>query len=486
MARKLKNKSSQSLITEGKQNQARKRKKDDRFDLPMDCSSKKNDKFLNQHERRSLSTNQPIKWDVSTAVTTEILQDMGVSFLKDDLSLHSCQEPEPTPHCISIAELKVPLKVARGPTFYSSINNDSQANTSLNSSFCGVADDFVLFRRSKQEGIFGKDHLSEMSDEIILHILKWLPKSVLARCAQVNKRWKRLAYDESLWKRVDLGKKHLQPGVLGQVIDRGVVIMRLAMSEVKLPIFNDFSLALKRHSCQRCSKLQYLDLSMVTVPVEGLNEILLVCKQLRKLSLEHCQVNSDTFCHIGVNTNLEVLNMAMCKGVTSEGLQAIIFGCRRLASWNLAWTHLSSDCIWSLIHSLPNSITHLNLSGCREKLLNEDIAVLVQQCPRLHSLDISDATLLTNEALNAILKLQHLQHLFVSRCYSIPPAHYLYLKNMPSLKHLEVFGVLTEMAIQSLRFSLPHIEINRHLFSTIARPTTGIHRTSIWGLRVRD
>ncbi|XP_076307223.1 S-phase kinase-associated protein 2-like [Tachypleus tridentatus] len=304
--------------------------------------------------------------------------------------------------------------------------------------------------------------------------------------AQVSKRWKRLAYDESLWKRIDLGKKHLQPGVLGKVIGRGVITMRLCMSEVKLPVFDSFSLMQKKYNFYRYSKLQYLDLSMITIPLEGLNEILSVCQQLRKLSLEHCQVNSESCCHIGLNTNLETLNMAMCEGLNAEGLQSILYGCRRLESWNLGWTHLSLDCIQLLAHSLPHSICHLNLSGCRQRLINEDIAMLVQKCPRLQTLDISDATVLTNEALDEIIKLESLEHLHVSRCYNISPAHYLCLKNMSSLRHLDVFGVLTDVATQSLRINLPHIEINRQLFSVVARPTTGIRRTSIWELRVRD
>ena len=72
-----------------------------------------------------------------------------------------------------------------------------------------------------------------MSDELILAVLRWLPKFMLARCAQVNQRWKRLAFDESLWRRLDLGGKTLKPGVVGRVILRGCIILRLAKAEVK-------------------------------------------------------------------------------------------------------------------------------------------------------------------------------------------------------------------------------------------------------------
>lgn len=72
-----------------------------------------------------------------------------------------------------------------------------------------------------------------MSDELILAVFRWLPKFMLARCAQVSRRWKRMAFDESLWRRLDLGGKTLRPGVVGRVILRGCNILRLAKAEVR-------------------------------------------------------------------------------------------------------------------------------------------------------------------------------------------------------------------------------------------------------------
>ena len=55
-----------------------------------------------------------------------------------------------------------------------------------------------------------------------------------------------------------------------------------------------------------------------------------------------------------------------------------------------------------------------------------------------------------------------------------------------TLLALDVFGMLKEMALLHLKQTMPNIEINKFPFSSIARPTTGIRRTSVWGLRVRD
>ena len=73
-----------------------------------------------------------------------------------------------------------------------------------------------------------------MLDEVVLMIFKWLPKHMLAKCAQVCKRWKRLAFDESLWRRLDLGGKSLGSGVIGRVLLRGTNTLRLAKAEVGL------------------------------------------------------------------------------------------------------------------------------------------------------------------------------------------------------------------------------------------------------------
>lgn len=39
-------------------------------------------------------------------------------------------------------------------------------------------------------------------------------------------------YDESLWKRLDLGGRNLKVSTFGYVIQRGVVILRLARADV--------------------------------------------------------------------------------------------------------------------------------------------------------------------------------------------------------------------------------------------------------------
>lgn len=59
------------------------------------------------------------------------------------------------------------------------------------------------------------------------------------------------------------------------------------------------------------------------------------------------------------------------------------------------------------------------------------------------------------------------------------------LKSM-DLKVLSIHTMMPEESLLAVRRALPHIHVNTELFSTTARPTVGIYRTSIWGHRVRD
>ena len=61
------------------------------------------------------------------------------------------------------------------------------------------------------------------------------------------------------------------------------------------------------------------------------------------------------------------------------------------------------------------------------------------------------------------------------------------LERVPTLLAFDVFSMLKEAALAWLRETLAGVaHINQYPFSSIARPTTGVRRTSIWGLRVND
>lgn len=87
---------------------------------------------------------------------------------------------------------------------------------------------------------------------MILSVFKWLPKKALIRCSLVCHRFNRVSQDESLWSRLDLAGKVIQPYALGRIVLRGVIILRVAQCKV-----NDHSIYVDAHALQTLSPLPY-------------------------------------------------------------------------------------------------------------------------------------------------------------------------------------------------------------------------------------
>jgi len=455
--------------------------------------------------RHRTETAQPIAgrvWSCGNRkdVTLELLEDMGVNLIEDNSNEASAQEPVNSNPKINLnLILKNKDQNARKtqdslPDF--SISNEESLDPRKTSfkSFkdTRVPEHFTKYTRSRRDiAVVGQDKFNQMADEIILNIFKWLPKGSLSRSALVCKRWCRLVKDDSLWKRIDLGLRSIKPGIMAQVLSRGCQILRLTRSSLLSPVlptqpYPSFS-ALKTFSDQAPCKLQYLDLSMATISPECLQALLNTCKLLKKLALENCELSDGVCSEIQRNGNLEILHLGLARGLTKVGVGSLTRGCLKLYELNISWTDLDEEGLKVLCSGAPKSLERLNLAGYRETLKDEHVSDLVNECPRLVELDVSDATLLTPLSLQSIIqRLPRLESLSTSRCYGITPSSYLLLAQCPSLLSLNVYGLLRDAALSELMDRLDGIQINKYPLSSIARPTIGIKRTSIWTLRVRD
>lgn len=407
-------------------------------------------------------------------VSIEVMEDLGLSAMDDDSN--SCSNPSIKEVPDQIPEPAVKRKECSpiAPSLVTmEFSEDDQS-----------CDSFLLSKRMRVEGPPGIDGFSRLSDEVILSVFKWLPKSTIAKCAQVSKRWKRLSYDEVLWRRLDLSSTCLKPTILGTVLLRGTQVLRLAKTEICDPIYPACSPS--PQECPSYQNLQFLDLSMSSISPQGLFELFETCRNLKKLSMEHCIIDERACKALSKNEQLEVLNMSMCYGVGVVELKWIVEGCKKLESWNLAWTDLSTEALQLLCSSAPKTLERINISGCRMTLKDENVLSLCQRCPKLVELDISDATAVTSTCVNYIHEnLTRLEYLAMARCYNVPLSVYLVFQRS-GLLYLDIFGLLTETMLTTLRTKLPNIEINKFYFSSVARPTIGIRRTSIWGMKVRE
>ncbi|VDO96464.1 unnamed protein product [Soboliphyme baturini] len=304
------------------------------------------------------------------------------------------------------------------------------------------------------------------------------------------------ATDESLWKWADFGNKRLTEPVLHSLLHRGMRYARLAKAQIistkashpEWDLHYDVGSSFAFNGADLdVYALQYLDLSMTTYEEPFVvNAVLAHCRHLIALSVEGCLVDDVTCVLIGQNRHLLFLNMALCQQITSAGIKAIVSGCQELQELNVGWTNMNHCAVEYLCRHLPQSLQRINLSGCRSAtLFDVDVAHLVVNCPLVTEIDISDCTDLSAATINIIIKgCAVLERLSCSRCYKIDPFVYTMCK---SLKELNIFGTIRDDCMPILQKMLPKkLQLNISPYSSVARPTVGARRTSIWGHRVRD
>ncbi|XP_018016176.1 S-phase kinase-associated protein 2 isoform X2 [Hyalella azteca] len=330
----------------------------------------------------------------------------------------------------------------------------------------------------------GTNFFNTLQDEHILQIFKWLPKHTLIKCAQVCTRFKSIALDHTLWRRLDLNGRHLQPGMLGRIILRGAKYLRLSKADISGPVFSPSLNYLPRIG----SNLIFLDLSMADCTPETLAELFSVCRRLKKVSLEFLTLTDEVFINLSDNLSLDTLNLSMAVGVSANGLGTLLAKCTELHHLNVAWTHMSQNCVQELVLKASPRLESLNMAGHRRgQVRDEEVRTLCMRLHHLKELDLSDCTEITSQSLHAIAtKLRRLTVLGLSRCYGLRAETYEMLAAMPQLQHLSLFGVHDDAAMGALRARLPRVTVNGQLFTTVARPTVGLRRTSIWTIRVRD
>ncbi|XP_048760343.1 S-phase kinase-associated protein 2-like [Ostrea edulis] len=412
------------------------------------------------------------------------LEDLGCVLISDDSSSDT-ENLEITPCVSGGADESLCLKAPRVLLDSQRDNTQPLTQTVIRApkrEICSHGYEEVLAMRPEISNGY-TDNFSRLSDEMILRIYHWLPKFTLAKCARVCHRWNRVVGDKSLWKRIDLANRRITSSCLGLVLYRGANVLRLTKTEM---IEDGFDGYWKRDKTGfQC--LQYLDLSLSSASIELMGHLFTSCQNLRKLSLELCTIDDDVAHLFGQNENLQVLNLSMCSGLTMSGLAAILNGCRRLTSLNLSWTGLRRQSLAYLSLALPPSVRKLNLSGCRENITDEEVLQLVKTCPGLMELDLSDSTVITGLSITYIMShLDNLQYLALSRCYRLSVHNIRELAQHTSLTEVEVFGMFRDGTMEQLKQEMVNVELNRYPFSSVARPTTGIRMTSLWGLRVRD
>ncbi|KAK0154125.1 S-phase kinase-associated protein 2 [Merluccius polli] len=332
---------------------------------------------------------------------------------------------------------------------------------------------FVLSRRSRRRKETSSglswDHLP---DELILRILFCLPLSNLLRTSLVCKRWRRLAFDESLWHSVDLDGVTNMAAALELLLTAGVRRLRCPRTFIQdlHPV----------HVVQ-------MDLSNCNISAETLEVMLSRCSALTHLSLEGLELSDRILHHLSQNPEMIELNMGGCAGFSPEPLGRMLQSFSKLERLNISWCEFSLDHVKAVVGNLSSSITELNLSGYRENFAQEDLEVLVERCPDIVTLDISDSVFLRTTCIPTLQQLMNLKHLSLSRCYQIYAAALGDVgEKFTALRLLDAFGLIPDPRVFSKTYEIKHIAVNTRAISMIARPTpvlTDVH--SMWDYRCR-
>jgi len=217
---------------------------------------------------------------------------------------------------------------------------------------------------------------------------------------------------------------------------------------------------------------------MANISEVNLNVILSANEvSLKKLSIESLDINQETLDVItGKHVELEALNISLCRSTEDIAFsEALPTNLREL---NMAWCEAMNAV--DVIPLLPTNLDRLNLSGHREEQFNdESLGLLISKCPKLHELDISDCHEMTSDALIIISRgLLRLRALNISRCYYM--TDFEHIRKILSLRNLSAFGLTIDTTLS------PRVKLNEELFSTVARPTVGLRRSSIWNIRLTN
>lgn len=80
--------------------------------------------------------------------------------------------------------------------------------------------------------LFFLDHFDRLPEEVILYIFKILDKLTLTKCAFVCHKWRRIAYDESLWQCLNIPNRRMSIMALDSILKRNVKYLSISHSNV--------------------------------------------------------------------------------------------------------------------------------------------------------------------------------------------------------------------------------------------------------------
>ena len=275
--------------------------------------------------------------------------------------------------------------------------------------------------------------MQHFSDCLLIKIFEWLGMKVLIRCCHVCKKWKRVAYDSSLWQDVDLRPFRWK-------LDEQCIV-RLVQSRLKPCLrrlnLSGFSLTPKLFNQLESCCPNLISMILENVTFIGFNTVNTKFnsfpKTLRILDLRHSNGDEEAFSVVVANVaSLE------CFGVTNHILLhtnhvRLFRNLKNITVLDFSYCNSLYDVTLILIANFCTKLRSLSLNHCNN-VNGRDLHLIIEHCKRLRSLSFS-GTSLTDQNLSQCDWVNiDLEELDVSWCRNITETGLVTL--LPQLTHL--------------------------------------------------
>lgn len=243
--------------------------------------------------------------------------------------------------------------------------------------------------------------------ELQLLVFSYLTHCELTVVARVSQSFRRVAYDPSLWKRVEV-ESDCDAVSFGSLLDRAPLLEDLTMRASP----HVLELAARSFAVRR---LRLLDVGFsVDVTCGAVSALVDACSELSHLNVEGCKAMDDAalaaLCRLPYFVSL---NISHCGLVTDEGIVALARGCPHLRFLNAdGIPRITDRAVCELGRCLGPQLISLELDG--EELTDASFEAL-RVCKRLRTLGVSYAENLSDASLACMQGLHELRQLKLRR-----------------------------------------------------------------------
>lgn len=269
--------------------------------------------------------------------------------------------------------------------------------------------------RSKDKEFPDEDEapIDILPDELMIGIFELLPIEDLVKCEEVCRRWRKVARDPTLWRRIPI----VCSCQLGEI------------SEKKLALINSHS------SCIRCIKLQYI----LNYPI--IKSMLNQCKYLVSIELIMCRIEKEFEEDIKKWTDLTKLNLKNSLLKSDKDLVIQYDQFKKLNYLGLSDFGLSTANCESLLNC--NNLNHINIEKIRGLTIDFMKLLIKTKQSTLVSLRIYGGSIVDDDTLFILATCPKLEELAILRCENLSDKALVGIATFPNLKCLQLWNNTT-------------------------------------------